>query len=45
MSRSFSVGDNVDGENIGASYDNGVLKITLPKKESEPKKGKDIEVR
>ncbi|MCF8384068.1 MAG: Hsp20/alpha crystallin family protein [Chlorobium sp.] len=45
MSRSFSVGDNVDGENIEASYDNGVLKITLPKKEPEPKKGKEIEVK
>ncbi|ACD91183.1 MAG: Hsp20/alpha crystallin family protein [Chlorobium limicola] len=45
MSRSFTVGDNVDAENIQASYENGELKITLPKKESEPKKGKEIEVK
>ncbi len=45
MSRSFTVGDNVDSENIDAAYDNGVLKITLPKKEPEPKKGKEIEVK
>ncbi|NTU98067.1 MAG: Hsp20/alpha crystallin family protein [Chlorobiaceae bacterium] len=45
MSRSFSVGENVDPENIAASYDNGVLKVTIPKKEAEPKKGKEIEVK
>ncbi|TLU82079.1 MAG: Hsp20/alpha crystallin family protein [Chlorobium sp.] len=45
MSRSFSVGENVDAENISASYDNGVLKVTIPKKEAEPKKGKEIEVK
>ncbi|NTV97624.1 MAG: Hsp20/alpha crystallin family protein [Chlorobiaceae bacterium] len=45
MSRSFSVGENVDAENIAASYDNGVLKVTIPKKESEPKKGKEIAVK
>lgn len=44
MSRSFTVGDNVDADNIRASYENGELKITLPKKEAEPKKGKEIEV-
>ncbi|WP_449258647.1 Hsp20/alpha crystallin family protein [Chlorobium limicola] len=45
MSRSFTVGDNVDADNIQASYENGELKITLPKKEAEPKKGKEIEVK
>jgi HSP20 family protein len=45
MSRSFTVGENVDAENISASYDNGVLKVTIPKKEAEPKKGKEIEVK
>lgn len=45
MSRSFSVGENVDAENIAASYDNGVLKVTVPKKEAEPKKGKEIAVK
>ncbi|NTW56435.1 MAG: Hsp20/alpha crystallin family protein [Chlorobiaceae bacterium] len=45
MSRSFTVGENVDAENISASYDNGELKVTIPKKEAEPKKGKDIQVK
>ncbi|WP_338759505.1 Hsp20/alpha crystallin family protein [Bernardetia sp. ABR2-2B] len=30
--RSFTLPKNVDGENIAASYENGVLKLTLPKK-------------
>lgn len=36
--RSFYLGD-LDSENINASFDNGILKITVPKKEvSEDKK-------
>ena len=31
-SRSFYIGDEVKQEDIRASYDNGELKITLPKK-------------
>lgn len=30
-SRSFYVGDTIDSDNIKAKYENGVLKITLPK--------------
>jgi HSP20 family protein len=37
--RSFELPTTVDGDNIAASYDKGVLKIVLPKKEdSQPKK-------
>jgi len=42
--RSFSIGDNVDAEKITANYDNGVLKIVVPKKEPEEKKSKEIAV-
>jgi len=31
--RSFSLPDSVDSEKIGAAYNNGVLEITLPKRE------------
>ncbi|NTV02891.1 MAG: Hsp20/alpha crystallin family protein [Chlorobiaceae bacterium] len=44
LSRSFTIGDNVDSENIKASYDNGVLKIVVPKREPESKKSKEISV-
>ncbi len=30
--RSFTLPKNVDGENIAASYQNGILKLVLPKK-------------
>ena len=33
FSRAFSVPDTVDGEKVNADYKNGVLTITLPKKE------------
>ncbi|TCD47829.1 Hsp20/alpha crystallin family protein [Chlorobium sp. N1] len=45
LSRSFTLGDNVDEENIDAHYDNGVLKIRVPKKEPEPKRGTEIAVK
>ncbi len=45
LSRSFTVGDNVDAEKIDASYDNGVLKIVIPKLEAKPKTGKEISVK
>jgi HSP20 family protein len=44
LSRSFTIGDNVDAENVTASYDNGVLKIVVPKKEPEEKKSKEVTV-
>lgn len=36
--RSFQLDDNIKQEAISASYDNGVLNITLPKKEENWKK-------
>jgi HSP20 family protein len=33
FSRSFTLGENVDKENIDAKYENGVLHLTLPKVE------------
>lgn len=45
MSRSFSLGENVDLENVDAKYDNGVLHIVMPKKEPTEKKAKEIEVK
>ncbi len=44
FSRSFRLGDNIDKENIEATYDNGVLKLMLPKLEM-PKSSKQIEVK
>lgn len=44
LSRSFTIGDNVDSDNITANYDNGVLKVVIPKKEPEQKKSKEIAV-
>ncbi len=35
MSRSFYIGDNVKEEDIHAKYENGVLRLTVPKPESE----------
>ncbi len=44
MSRSFSLGENVDSEKVEAKYDNGVLHVVVPKKEPTEKKSKDVEV-
>jgi HSP20 family protein len=44
LSRSFTIGDNFDAENVTANYDNGVLKIVVPKKEPEEKKSKEVTV-
>jgi HSP20 family protein len=45
LSRSFTVGENVDAEKIEATYDNGVLKVVVPKLEVKPKAGKEIPVK
>ena len=37
VSRSFYVGEVLTEEDIKAKFENGVLKITLPKKEEVPK--------
>ncbi len=35
MSRSFYVGDGITEENIKAKYENGILKLSIPKKEAK----------
>jgi HSP20 family protein len=43
FSRSFNIGEIIDQENIGATYDNGVLHVTLPK--TQPvRKTKEISI-
>jgi HSP20 family protein len=37
FSRSFVLPDNVTADKIDANYKNGILKLTLPKKNSSPK--------
>ena len=36
MSRSFYVGEELTQEDIKAKYENGILKLTIPKKEKKP---------
>lgn len=43
FSRSFSLPDSVDNENIEASFENGVLEILIPK--VAPKVAKKIEIK
>ena len=45
LCRSFTVGDNVDADKIEATYENGVLKIKVPKIEPQVKTGKAIPVK
>ncbi|WP_308199404.1 Hsp20/alpha crystallin family protein [Chitinophaga sedimenti] len=42
--RSFTLDENVDAEKINAKYENGVLKVTLPKKEVKQEPAKEIVV-
>jgi HSP20 family protein len=42
--RSFNLGENINVENIQAKYDNGVLKVFLPKKEVVKEAAKQISV-
>lgn len=35
--RSFYVGEEITQEDVRAAFENGVLKLTLPKKETQPK--------
>jgi HSP20 family protein len=42
--RSFSVDEKIDVENIQAKYENGVLKLLLPKKEDSKQSAKEISV-
>ncbi|HET9745136.1 MAG TPA: Hsp20/alpha crystallin family protein [Chitinophagaceae bacterium] len=45
FSRSFSLDDSVDTDHIAASYDNGILHLTLPKKENARRISKTIDVK
>ena len=42
--RSFTLNEKIDTENISARYENGILKIELPKKESFNAAPKDINI-
>lgn len=44
FSRSFKLDESVDAEKINAKYENGVLRLTLPKKEEKKDSVKDITV-
>jgi len=45
FTRSFTLPNTADGERIEASYDNGILSITIPKKEeAKPKPSREIEI-
>ena len=43
--RMFRLPDNIDTDKIGAKFENGVLSITLPKKEVKKTKAVKIEVK
>lgn len=36
MSRSFYVGEDISQDEIKAKYENGILQLTIPKKEEKP---------
>ncbi|MCF8303704.1 MAG: Hsp20/alpha crystallin family protein [Bacteroidales bacterium] len=44
FSRSFSIPESVNAEDIKAEYNNGILSIILPKKEEEKKMNKEIAI-
>ena len=45
MARSFYVGENVRNEDIEASYEDGILRLTVPKKELETQDTKYITIK
>lgn len=46
FSRSFRLSDWVDGDNIEAAYEHGILMLTIPKKEeAKEKPAREIEIR
>jgi len=46
FTRSFSLPKNVESEKISALYENGILKVSIPKREEErPKPSKMIEIK
>jgi len=42
--RSFNLDDRIDTDNIQAKYENGVLRLLLPKKEQEKESTKQISI-
>lgn len=45
FNRSFTLPNTADSEKIRAKYENGILKVTIPKKEStRPKPAKQIQI-
>jgi HSP20 family protein len=45
FSRSFNLDETVDSEKISAQYINGLLRVTLPKKEGSQKITRNIEIK
>ena len=46
FSRSFNLPETVEGEKIEAKYENGILRLSIPKKEeAKPKPVKQIEIK
>ena len=45
FSRSFTLDDTIDADQINAQYKDGVLHVTLPKKEGAQKITKNIQVK
>jgi len=44
FTRAFQLPDNAQEDTIGAKYEDGVLKITIPKKEQQQKTAKQINI-
>ena len=42
--RSFNLGDHLDGEDVGATFKDGMLSISIPKKEPEKPKKKFVKI-
>ena len=42
--RSFTIDEKIDGENISAKYENGILKVGLPKKEDLKASAREINI-
>ena len=42
--RSFNLGDHLDGEDVSASFKDGMLSISIPKKEPELPKKKSVKI-
>ena len=42
--RSFTLDEKIDAVNIAAKYENGILKVDLPKKEETKVEGKEITI-